>query len=373
MDKKKILIVSRSFHPGTWPRAHRATELAVEFARQGHDVTVLVPNEDLEERREFARTNRFKIKFYPSYRQIRNTNKKSNLSHLIGRYTNRITNWLFEYPNIMLVPLVSKALQTENNFDLLISIAHPYPIHWGVSLALKRNHNIARKWVADCGDPYIHNKSALLSPPFYFRLLDNWFLSKTDFVTIPIKEALSSYNSKYHKKFRVIPQGFNFNKIKVYNGNLSQNKIIFGYAGMFIPKFRDPSEFLSYLNSLDENKKFEFHIFTYNESLVKPFVDNSRGRIIMRGILPRAELLYELSKMHFLVNFENQSTSYLPSKLIDYAFLNKPILSVKYGKLNKNIVDQFLNGDYTNQFVVDNLEQYKIENVTKKFLDLLNE
>jgi hypothetical protein len=44
--KKKILIVSSSFHPEQAPRAFRVTELAKEFSKKGHEVHVLTPITD---------------------------------------------------------------------------------------------------------------------------------------------------------------------------------------------------------------------------------------------------------------------------------------------------------------------------------------
>ena len=43
---KRILIISRSFYPENSPRANRTTELAKEFARQGHIVTILTPRKE---------------------------------------------------------------------------------------------------------------------------------------------------------------------------------------------------------------------------------------------------------------------------------------------------------------------------------------
>ena len=60
-----------------------------------------------------------------------------------------------------------------------------------------------------------------------------------------------------------------------------------------------------------------------------------------------------------------------PSKLIDYAIVQKPILNVHPTEVDKEIVLEFLKGDYHNAFVVDNVEQYHIENVVKKFLNLV--
>jgi len=44
----KILIVSRAFYPEISPRANRTTELAKEFARQGHQVKIILPKRDFD-------------------------------------------------------------------------------------------------------------------------------------------------------------------------------------------------------------------------------------------------------------------------------------------------------------------------------------
>ena len=41
MAIKKILLVTNGFFPEISPRSYRATELAKEFCRQGHEVTVI--------------------------------------------------------------------------------------------------------------------------------------------------------------------------------------------------------------------------------------------------------------------------------------------------------------------------------------------
>ena len=46
MEKKKVLIVSRSFHPENSPRSFRTTELVKELCRQGHDVTLYTIKDD---------------------------------------------------------------------------------------------------------------------------------------------------------------------------------------------------------------------------------------------------------------------------------------------------------------------------------------
>lgn len=366
--KRKILIISRSFYPGNWPRAFRTTELAKEFSRQGHDVTVIT-HEKLEQQKI---KDEYGIKIIDLGNKKWNAfslNVKSVLVQKFVRIINKLSYWLLEYPNIELTFLISRILKNENSYDLLISVAHPYPVHWGVALATKKK-KIAKTWVADCGDPYMKQDNTSLLPPFYFKFIDDWFMSKADFITIPIVEALQAYNKKYHAKFRIIPQGFKLDEIKLYEGPLSSDKIIFGYAGMFIPGKRDPAELLAYLNELDESYLFEFHIWTHSPHLIKPFLNKSKNRIILHEVVPRSEVLFELSKMHFLINFANQGTTQSPSKLIDYAILGKPVLSVKYGQLDKKSVLEFLTGNYASSMQLPDIENYKIEKIAELFLGL---
>jgi hypothetical protein len=271
---------------------------------------------------------------------------------------------------IQLVPLVKKALKGEQGYDLLISVAVPYPVHWGVASVWNPKKKIAKVWVADCGDPYMGQENDTFKPPFYFGWLEKKFCRKAHFITVPTKSAFKGYYPEFHPKIKVIPQGFRFEELKVFTGSSESSKVIFGYGGMFIPGRRDPSEFLSFLNSLDATYDFEFHIYTNTPQFVEPYVQASNGRIQLKNVLDRASLLFEMSKMNFVVNFENAGTAQTPSKLIDYAIIQKPILSIKYGELNTNTVLDFIKGDYSNALLIEDPEQYKIENVTKKFLAL---
>jgi len=59
---------------------------------------------------------------------------------------------------------------SQTKYDLLISIAVPYPIHWGVAAvwAKDKSKNLAPNWIADCGDPYCFQENDTFKPPFYF-------------------------------------------------------------------------------------------------------------------------------------------------------------------------------------------------------------
>lgn len=366
---KKILIVTRSFYPNNWPRAFRATELAKEFARQGHIVTVITPI--VSEHVAFEKKHNIIIKDLGVVRFKGLKIKGKGVQLIIRKSINKLSNWLFEFPNIQLIWNVTNSLKKEKGHDLILSIAHPYPIHWGVASIWNKNQSIAKYWIADCGDPYLNQDNGGWKPPFYFGFVEKWFMRKATFITVPIVEALSGYFEEFHDKIKIIPQGFRFEDIILSEGYPSEDRLTFGYAGMFIPGKRDPSEFLSFLNLLDDSFKFEFHIYTHNPGVVEPFIKESKGRILLLPVQPREKVLYELSKMNFVVNFENFGTKQSPSKLIDYGILKKPVLSIKFGDLKEEIVLEFLNKNYSNKLLLENIKKYRIENISQTFLKLI--
>ncbi|RPA66588.1 hypothetical protein EF405_20090 [Cyclobacteriaceae bacterium YHN15] len=370
--KKKILIVSRSFYPQNSPRSFRTTELAKELVRQGHQVTVLTPFHP--DHKEFSVENNLEFKDLGEVKWKNFDLKGDKVTILFKRVFNRISGLLFEFPNIELMGLVRKALKKESGYDLLISIAVPYPVHWGVASVWDKTNlkkNPTKVWVADCGDPYMGQENDTFKPPFYFGWVEKWFMRKADFITLPTKGAVQAYYPEFHSKIKVIPQGFRFEDIKVYKGGKLHGFPVFGYAGSFIPGRRDPAEFLTYLCGLQQY--FEFHVYTTSPQWVRPFLEKSNGRVKLMPLLPREDLLNELSKLDFVVNFENVGSKQTPSKLIDYAIIDKPILSVRTGELNTRIVDEFLQGKYENAYVVEDPAQYRIQQVAKAFVDLSNQ
>ncbi len=367
MDKKKILIVSAVFFPANSPRANRATELAKEFAAEGHDVTVLTPR-NTTVHPEFESKYNIKIKDLgqPKWKAVEV--KGSGVINIARRVAARFSKLLLEYPSVEYMYMVKDALKKESGYDLIISIAVPHPVHWGVAKARSKSHPIGKVWVADCGDPFMGRENDSFKTPFYFKYVEKWFCRKADFLSVPTKGSLQGYYPEFHSKIKVIPQGFNFNEIKLPEFSGPNAIPTFAYPGLLIKGRRDPSELIEHL--LSTGRDFRFHIYTNNAELVKPYLKKAEGKIVMHDFIPRNELLVVLKGMDFVVNFENVGTRQTPSKLIDFAMVEKPILSVKTGSLNKTAVNEFLKGNYNQQYVIENVDQYRIENVCGNFLKL---
>lgn len=358
------------------PRSLRTTELAKEFARQGHNVKVITPREN-EVHDEFE--DKFGVEIQdlgkPNFKQIEL--KGSGLKLLLRRFVRRISSLLFEYPDIQYVYKVSNTLNNENplTYDLLISIAAPYPIHWGVATEWdKKNpeNNPAKNWVADCGDPYYFESNDSFRKPFYFAWVEKWFMKKADFITVPIQGALNAYFTEFHDKIKVIPQGFEFPELEESDIINYQSKPTFAYFGN-IGSYRHYAEpFLKYLNEINED--FHFYIFTKEKDIYEKNLNQKTiNKCTFFGYKNRKELLSALQNIDFLVHFPYKENTQRSLKLIDYAYLQKPVLSYRATEADKKKVRDFLGGNFSEKESLENIDQYRIENVCQQFLGLIKE
>lgn len=370
MDSKKILIVCRGFYPDISPRSFRATELAKELSAQGHDITVLTINRGDVYSELLFRHPQIKINSLPKLRLKNFDIAGSKYLSLLKRGVNRALMLLFEYPGFELSLKIAKAIRKKSGFDLLISIAMPHTVHWGVAKAWDKSGKIAKVWIADCGDPYMGEVTDSFRKAFYFKCVEKWFMRKVDLITIPIEAAKGAYYQEFHHKIRVVPQGYSFDNLVSHNDKIEKASPTFAYAGSFIPGVRDPREFIHYLN--DKKEDFTFEIFTSQHQLIKELAEQSNGQIVIREMVPRDVLFNEFSHIDFLVNFDNNTNIHSPSKLIDYGISGLPILNITKN-FDKKVVNSFLKGDYSARLIVADLEKYNIKNVSQQFLKIADE
>lgn len=361
----KFVLISLHYYPRISPRSNRTIELSKELARRGHDVIVysLLGKYDYSlYEKEFG----VKVKnlgystwgLMDSEEKVHPTLFKRIIRKYLGKWM-----WL---PDREIISWVKSAIAREGDIDCLITIARPHVIHYAASLADTRK---VKRWIADCGDPFTLNP--LKNYPFYFSSYEHKWCRKCDFITVPFEGAKTGYFEQYHSKIRVIPQGFNFEEIvlKPY----SQHKVPhFAYIGAVYNNGRNPEKFLQYLTTIQ--KPFEFHIYCSDGtwSFFKKYADVIPEKIKHMGRKPRLELLSDLAAYDFVINFQNDSSSQLPSKLIDYSLIKRPILNVSSEFLNseKHSFEAFLEHNYSSQFIVENIDDYNIKNVANHFLEL---
>lgn len=370
---RKILIITAGFYPHQGPRSFRATELAKELVLQGHEVTVLThPHESHS---TFSRSTGIRIHNFQSKKWKGISIKGSASEIFLRRAIRRALDLFFHYPDIQYYFLVQAYLRTIRfHYDSLISIAVPHPIHWGVASIwrIKKESNPAKVWIADCGDPFMYAKHDTFIKFKYFNYFENKFLRTSDYIAVPFVEMIDLFNQEYRSKFKVIPQGFKFDKfsLPLYKPNSIPTFI---YAGTVMPGSRDPFSLVDFL--LDQGLDFKFIVYTHQKNWFSRYGKELGRSIFLHDYIPREELIIELAKADFLVNVNtdmiNGKVNAIPTKLIDYHFSKRPVLSYQQSDLPKDIVLEFMAGVYTHAYVDPDIDRYRIENVVRKFLDLM--
>lgn len=366
----KILIVSAGFYPQNTPRAIRTSELAKEFARQDHEVVVYIPFKGFDYS-DYAIENNITFRNLGALRLKEIKLKGRKVEFFLRRGIKRIMGLLFEYPNIELTLRVSNCLKDESDYDLLISIAVPYPIHWGVAKARTKKHQIAKIWIADCGDPYMGNRTDSYRRPFYFKYIEKWFSRKCDFISVPFDALKDMFYPEFLEKMVVIPQGYKLEDIELAK-EVNNSIPTFAFAGSIIKGTRDLDLFFEALKGFAS--EFKFIVYTRQQDYFMKYKIYFGDRLEIHEYLPRLKLLYELSKCDFLINvdtiFDGQKlTVAFPSKLIDYSFTQRPILNICSSLIDRETIRDFLSGNYSNRRRI-NHENYRIEKIVQQFMSI---
>lgn len=365
----KIAIVTAFYEPVNNPRSFRATELAKGFARKGHEVHVFNPDVSSDSRSEKEPNLKLFRLGIVSYRQHELYKKKQKRISKCILSLKKTLYYFTTNTQFLFFLKLRKKIEFEERYDLLISIGLPFHVHWVVAEKIKKKV-VADCYIADYGDPFSFNETSPVAP--YFRIIEKWALKYFDFITCPTKKAVSSYLwLKPIEKIAVVPQGFDFSKIKIeqYNPNLITT---FSYAGSFYSDIRNPKILFELLIRLDSD--FRFIIYTNklasdSYSCIMPYVEMLGPKLQIYDLISRELLIKKLSTYDFIINMNNTTSNQVPSKIVDYVLAQRPIFSFSQDTIDEELFKDFLKGDFSRQKFFD-ISKNNIEYVIEQFIEL---
>lgn len=355
-----ILIINNRNPFSHSPRSFRTKELACELARRGHKVDLLIGQEETiihnfnenikddgivldKNPKNPARIQKFGF-LHKSFLFF----KKKILAYFISPKIER--KHYFG---------VKKLLSKNKNYDVVIGIGRPFYIFLAVAMTKFKNTKI----LFDIGDPFYGNIP--LAP--YWKQIQRWTFSKADYICIPTEKAIPAYEGFVKSnQLRIIPQGVDFSQFTI--APYRKNPVpTFAYAGRLYDNIRNPKLFLEYLVALKQ--EFKFYLYTDLSRSMNQYSEyfNALGnKIEVLDFLERRQCVNVLSRYDFLINFENSTTTQVPSKIIDYGITGRPIISINTVAFNPKIFNEFLEGNYSHRMQFD-ITKYDIKNVTAQF------
>ncbi len=306
-------------------------------------------------------------------------------------------------------------IMDEEEIDAIISSSWPITCHT-IAKDLKGHQDIP--WIADLRDLWN------LNPYVSHTFIRDYFEKRLELKTFENADALTTTTdlaaetlSTLHPMSRIVPilSGYDKDDFKFLEELVSKNdsfsndfseKLKFIYAGSLYGGKRDPTYLFEAIRQLEDENKLDsskISIEFYGDSIGLEEIANRYGLldiVHIGGKIAHEEVLKKQlnSDVLLLISWDNEKEKmFIPGKIYEYFALKKPVLSIGYkeGSLKDlieetkvgyhvsslestkeallNIYDEFVENGTVELNADINIEDYSMENMAKKFADLLNE
>ena len=397
MKNKKILIISHQFLPFVSPRTTRWSLLIDELTIRGNEITVLTGTVPEELKKNYEVLYFGNKLFSSNINKVRKDSQDSSnnfLKKIIYSILKTIYRFLFktfswpDYAMFWAFTVFKNRKSIKNNFDIIISVSLPFTSHLCAHILKKR---ISADWYMDIGDPFTLKFNSPENNKIIYSYLNKYFERKFYQNASKIIFTHNEVAEQHKKKFKIdkskIVIGY---PIALLNEDIIKNSLNFnykdtplkiGYFGAFTKSVREPNNYIiNIANSLGSDVKHEWYINEESKKYFSSIKNVSFHQFL--DILPR-ELALEVmaNKIHILLSIGNFNKYQMPSKVVEYLSLGKPVLHYaeivddplyKFEKLFDNL--KIINSKTTKneleiyfEFIKENKLELNFKNFNNKF------
>jgi len=388
MKNKRILIVTHQFLPFASPRTTRWSYLVDELIKKGNEVTVLSGTNPENIRKNYDILYYGNKQFSANFRKLRQDSKDSTndlFKKTIYSILKKIYRFLFktfswpDYAMFWAITIFRNRKRIKNNYDVIISVSLPFTSHLCAYILKKR---IEADWYMDIGDPFTlkinsaENNKIIYS--FLNKIYERKFYRIASKIIFTHKEVAELHQNKFNIDKSKIVIGHPIALVREENLDIASNfnykifPIKIAYFGAFTKSVREP---INYINNIVHllNKDIE-HKWYINDESKKYFTSikkTSSQQFI--DIVPREEALkIMVNEIHILLSIGNLNQFQMPSKVIEYLSLGKPVLH--YAEIENdpiyNFEKLFDNLKIINNRTSKNEIEIYIENIKEKKFEL---
>ena len=342
MKNKKILIISHQFLPFVSPRTTRWSLLIDELIKKGNEVTVLTGTAPEELKKNYEVLYFGNKQFSTNINKVRKDSQNSSNNYLkkiiysilktIYRFLFKTFSWP-DYAMFWAFTIFKNRKRIENKFDIIISVSLPFTSHLCAYILQKR---ISADWYMDIGDPFSLKINSPENNKIIYSYLNKYYEKKfyqnASKIIFTHNEVAELLQNKFNIDRTKIVIGYpiallNEERIKnSLNFNYEDTPLIIGYFGAFTKSVREPNNYIiSIANSLNDEIKHEWYINKESKKYFTSIKNISSHQFL--DILPREVALEVMvSKMHVLLSIGNFNKYQMPSKIVEYISLGKPVL-----------------------------------------------
>lgn len=307
--------------------------------------------------------------------------------HRIKMLFKRSTTGLVSLDLIKTKDVYNQIVKVNNYYDCIISFSMPFELN--IIAKNLVDMGLSKMWYPIMLDPFVFNYTLSKRNIKYRKnLIEKLFnVAKKVFYVEGIKkeEIEKGYNPKYYSKLTEIKLPI-LKEIKISNSNKErEKKTTLVYAGGFYEKIRNPKEMLKILSVLPEDIFIKIYGSGCEDLINKTKDGFKEGSLFIGGRINHENCLKELSNCDMVLNLGNTISNQMPSKILEYIGMGKPIINFYFIKedmclpiLEKYPLAININlNDYSQEdidklvaFIKDNKgKQLSYEEATKNFKD----
>ena len=342
MKNKKILIVSHQFLPFVSPRTTRWSLLINELINKGHEVTVLSGTNPENIEKNFKILYFGNKQFSSNISKVRKNSQDSSnnifrkISYSILKKVYRFIFKTFSWPDYAMfwaLTIFKNRNNIKNNYDIIISVSLPFTSHL---CAYILNKKIRAEWIMDIGDPFSLKINSLENNKIIYSFLNKFyerkFYQNASKIIFTHNEVAELHQNRFDIDSSKIVIGYPIAEVNEKIINKSNNfnyKIMplrIGYFGAFTNSVREPYNYInSIANSFDEEVEHAWYINEESKKYFTSIINISSHKF--SDIVSREEALEVMvGKMHILLSIGNLNKYQMPSKVVEYLSLGKPVL-----------------------------------------------
>lgn len=378
---KRAMIISASYRPLLNPRAFRWSAIAEHWGSEQRLIDVIGAWAPGLERKEIlsgvrvfrtggALVERLRSKLRPSSRTTTVADVTTAATAEFGavklkNFIKSALRWAHDlywknlywpdYACLWYFPALrqAEALLKERKYDTLITVSDPFTSHL-IGRTLKKRHP-QLNWLVDLGDPFsFREDNATNNFDLYQQRnlrIERDVFSLADSVTVTTESTRVRYCELFPgsaDKIQVIgPLASTTRESDSTDSPLKGNsnyKLVF--AGTLYRHIRNPHYLLKLYEVLLSGKlgqKLELHFFGGIDdcrSYFAPYESEFGKSLYLHGLVSREVVAEALRSADLLINIGNTNSYQLPSKVVEYAALGKPLAHLS--SVEQDCSDEFL-------------------------------